>query len=54
MSLFSVKCFVVNSVKQDQVNTKDGEKEEEKKFKWYVKKYATPGGGLQCDPGQWW
>ena len=46
MFLFSVKCFVVKSVKQDQVITKDGEIF--RKVQVICQKYATPGGGLQC------
>ena len=50
-SVFPVKFFVVRSVKQGHVITKDGIFLE--KFKWNVEKYATPGGCLQYDPGHW-
>ena len=42
---------MVKSVKQDQVITKDGEIFRKVQVKC-KKKYATPGGGLQFDPGQ--
>ena len=40
-------------MKRDQDSSKDGELFFLEKFKKNVKKYATPGGGLQCDPSQW-
>ena len=51
---FHVKPFKVSSVKQNQVFTKDreGEKKQRKNM-WNFEKYATPVGGLRCDPGQW-
>ena len=41
---------MVRSIKQDQDISKDGEFFF--KSKENVKKYATPGGGLRCDPSQ--
>ena len=43
---------MVKSIKQDQDISND------KDFFFFIyekclKKYATPGGGLQCDPSQW-
>ena len=47
---FHVKPFMVSSVKQHQVITKDrkGKKNKEKNM-WNFEKYATPIGGLRCD-----
>ena len=39
------------SVKWDQIINKGGEIF--RKVQWNVEKYATPGGGLRCDPVQW-
>ena len=42
---------MVKSVKQGQVISKYGEFFLKVQLKYW--EYATPGGGLQCDPGQW-
>ena len=46
-SCVPVKYFVAKSMTGDQVITTDGEI-----FRKVQVKYATPGGGLRCDPGQ--